>query len=244
MSVLYESVDNIALITINRPEKRNAMNAAVVTGLIEAWARFEQSDEQVAVLTGAGDQAFCVGADLSDMPGEVWRALPNFSVPCDKPIIAATTGYVIGVGSSLTLYSDMIVASETTQFIYPEAKVGVFQGIMGGFPKKMPYAVGLEWTTTGEPMSAERAHQIGFVNEVCPAGKQVEHAMALARKIANNAPLVVRTMKHLALQTLPVSPMDTYYPHKRRLDQIAQSLDASEGVRAFSEKRKPRFQGR
>ncbi len=244
MSVLYESNEGIALITIDRADKRNAINPAVAQGLTDAWVRFAESDDLVAILTGAGNDAFCVGADLKDLPGEVWQALPNFAVPCDKPIIAAVSGYVIGAGASMALYSDIVIASESASFIYPEAKVGMFQGIMGGFPKKMPFGVGLEWTTTGEPMSAQRAYEIGFVNKLTPVGEQVNEAMALARKIAVNAPLVVRTMKRLALETLPRSPMDEFYPQKRRLEAIAQSQDAQEGVNAFKEKRPPRFQGR
>lgn len=244
MSVTYESRDGIAIITIDRPGQRNAINPEVCQGLIEAWQRFAREDDAVAIVTGSGDKAFCVGADLKDLPGEVWRALPNFSVPCDKPVIAAVSGYVIGAGCSLVLYSDLVVASETTSFIYPEAKIGVFQGIMGGFPKKMPYQAGLEWTLTGDPMTAQRAYEIGFVNKVCPAGQQLDVALGLARKIAANAPLVVQTMKHLALQTLPRSPMDDFYPQKSRLEAIAKSEDSKEGLTAFSEKRSPKFQGR
>lgn len=244
MEVTYDSCDGIALITINRPERRNAMNPAVVRGLTQAWERFDAGDDLVAVLTGAGNDAFCTGADLKELPGEVWRALPNLAVPTDKPIIAALSGYAIGGGCTLSLYADMIVASESTQLIYPEAKVGMFQGIMGGFPKKLPYSVGLEWIMTGDPMSAQRAYELGFVNRLCKVGEQVDVALELARKIAANAPLVVRAMKHLALKTLPVSPMDEFYPQKRILDAIAKSQDAEEGVRAFNEKRIPKFTGR
>lgn len=243
MEVTYDSRDGIALITINRPQRRNAMNPAVVKGLMQAWERFDAEDDLVAVLTGAGNEAFCAGADLKELPGEVWRALPNFAVQTDKPIIAALSGYAVGAGCTLSLYSDMIVASESTQFIYPEAKVGMFQGIMGGFPKKLPYAVGLEWIMTGDPMSAQRAYELGFVNRVCEVGQQVDVALQLARKIASGAPLVVRAMKHLALKTLPASPMDDFYPQKRMLDAIAKSQDAEEGVRAFNEKRKANFTG-
>lgn len=242
--VSYESKDNIALITIHRAEKHNALSQGVVDGLAKAWVRFADSDDRVAVLTGEGDKAFCVGADLDDFPDDVGSCMPNLAVPCDKPIIAAVSGHVIGAGASIAMYSDLIVASESARFVYPEAKIGVFQGVMGGFPKKMPYHVGLEWAITGDPMTAQRAYEIGFVNKVCAVGEQVSVAMELAQKIAGNAPMVVQSLKSLALKTLPRSPVDDYYPHKRQLEAIAKSQDNREGMTAFRERRAPKFTGK
>ncbi|KCV64523.1 enoyl-CoA hydratase/isomerase family protein [Bordetella bronchiseptica 99-R-0433] len=243
MEVTYQSLDGIALITIDRPQRGNSMNPAVVRELARAWDRFSDGDELVAVITGAGDDAFCTGADLKELPGEVWRALPNFAVPTDKPIIAAVSGHAVGGGCTLALYVDMIVASESAKFVYPEAKLGIFQGIMGGFPRKLPYAAGLEWITTGDPMSAQRAYELGFVNKVCKVGEQVEVALEMARKIAGSAPLVVQAMKHLALKTLPANPMETFYPQKGMLEAIARSQDAEEGLQALRDKRDPVFKG-
>lgn len=243
-AVRYEASDGIALITIDRPDHRNSVNNEVVRGLHDAWTRFAEDDNRVAVLTGAGDQGFCAGADLKDPPQDIWLAMPNLAVPCDKPVIAAVAGYAIGAGATMVMLADMAVCASNASFVYPEAKVGAFAGVMGGFPARMPYKVGFEWATIGDPMNAQRAYEIGFVNKVCEPGRQVEVAMEYARRLAANAPLVVRTMKHLATRTLPANPMATYYPTRARLEGIARSDDMKEGVAAFKEKRAPRFQGK
>ena len=242
--IRYESVDGIALITIDRPAKRNSLDDAAVYGLHAAWKRFADSDERVAIVTGAGDQAFCAGVDLSAPPREAWLAYPNLAVPCDKPIIAAVGGVAVGGGAAIVMLSDLAVCADDARFIYPEAKVGLFAGVVGGFPARMPYKVGLEWALTGEPMSAQRAYDIGFVNAISPKGGHVQAARALAERIAVNAPMVVRAIKHLALETLPPNPMASYYPHRRMLEAIADSEDAREGAAAFREKRAPKFRGR
>jgi enoyl-CoA hydratase len=241
--ITYEVHGRVAVITLCRPESRNALRQQTVDQLHAAWMRFAAGDEFVAVMCAQGAH-FCAGADLKDMPADVLMGMPNLSVPCDKPVILAVSGYVIGAGASMVLMSDMTVAASDTQFIYPEAKVGAFQGLMGGFPARMPAKVGMQWTMTGAPMSAQRAYEIGFVNEVCEPGKQLEQALALARAIAANAPLVVRALKVLARQTMPKGPVEQNYDNKVMLDGIFESADRREGIAAFGEKRAARFTGR
>ncbi|KLN58438.1 enoyl-CoA hydratase/isomerase family protein [Variovorax paradoxus] len=244
MSLKISSHDGVLLITIDRAKQKNALNSAVVQGLYEAWQQFANSDDRVAVLTGDGNDAFSVGSDVHDMPGDIWTSVPNLAVPCSKPVIAAVSGLVVGAGATIALYSDIVVASTSSRFVYPEAKVGLFQGVMGGFPKKLTYGPALEWAITGDSMTAQRAYEIGFVNHVCEPGEQVEKSMELARKIAANAPLVVQTIKSIAQQTLPTSPMESFYPQKAELERIARSEDGKEGMKAFAEKRKPVFRGK
>lgn len=241
--VTYEVQGRIAVITLCRPQARNALRQQTVDQLHAAWERFSKGDEFVAVLCAQGAH-FCAGADLKDMPDDVLLAMPNLAVACDKPVILAVSGYVVGAGSSMVLMADMAVAASDTQFVYPEAKVGAFQGLMGGFPARMPIKVGMQWTMTGAPMSAQRAHEIGFVNEVCEPGQQFDRAMALAQAIAANAPLVVRALKVLARQTVPKGPVEQGYDNKMMLDGIFSSADRSEGIAAFSQKRAPQFTGR
>ena len=244
-AVLYESMNGIARITIQRPEARNAIDNEVVQGMQAAWQRFAQdANDRVAVLHGAGDQAFTSGADLKDLPRDIWLAMPNLSVPCDKPIIAAVNGVAVGAGATMVMLADMAVADEEARFIYPEARIGAFAGVMAGFPPRMQYKAGLEWLMTGDPMSAQRAYEIGLVNRLAARGQALAVALEVAGRIAANAPLVVQAMKSIARRTLPASPTELYYPQQRLLQGIANSHDLREGVASFKEKRPPHFTGR
>ncbi len=242
--ITYESRDGIAIITINRAEARNAINNAVVNGLQAAWRRFAQEDDRVAVLTAAGEHAFSAGADLKDLPKDVWLAMPNLSVPCDKPVICAVNGFAVGAGATIVMLADMAVAEEQAQFIYPEAKLGAFAGVMAGFPPRMQYKAALEWLMTGDPMTAQRAYEIGLVNRLAPKGQGLKVALEVAAKIAGNAPLVVQAMKSIARSTLQRSSTELYYPQREMLEGIARSADLQEGVASFKEKRQARFTGR
>ena len=242
-AISYTSQDGIARIVIDRAEARNAINNDVVQGLHAAWRRFAAEGDRVAVLGAAGEQAFSAGADLKDLPRDVWLCMPNLSVPCDKPIICAVNGFAVGAGSTMVMLADMAVAEEQASFIYPEAKIGAFAGVMAGFPPRMQYKAGLEWLMTGDPMTAQRAYEIGLVNRVVPKGQSMKVALEVAARIAANAPLVIQAMKSIARSTLPRSSTEQYYPQREMLDGIARSADLQEGVASFKEKRTPRFTG-
>jgi enoyl-CoA hydratase len=242
--VHYESADGIALITIDRPAKRNALSGRMCDALHAAWQRFAASDaDRVAILTG-GNDVFTAGADLNDPPPRFWEAVPNVGVPVSKPIIAAVAGPVVGGGVTIVAMSDLCVAAENTTFVYPEAKVGITGGVIASIAVRIPYKIAMELLLIGDAMEVTRAHQIGLVNRIVPVGEQVAVAKSMARVIAGNAPLVVGTLKDIALKTIPRSPVEEMLLTQRALDRVRHSADAKEGPLSFREKRKPNFRGR
>ena len=241
--VKVESSEGITTITMMRPEKRNALTQELCDGLYEAYRAFEAGDDHVAVLQADGP-AFCVGADLHNPPAAMWKAVPHVSHALTKPVIAATQGWVIGGGICLVMTCDLMVSADTTKFMYPEAKVGVFGGLMPGIVSRMPHKIAMELLLLGEEISVKRAYDVGFVNKVVPLGQERGEARRMAKVIAESAPLVIRTLRDFANQTLPRGPAEIFVPERYKLETIANSEDRKEGATAFREKRSPVFKGR
>jgi len=243
--IKYESADGVAVITIDRPAKRNALSGAMCDALHAAWQRFAASDQdRVAILTAAGNDVFTAGADLNDPPPRFWQAVPNVGVAVSKPIVAAVAGPVVGGGVTFVAMSDLCVAADNTRFIYPEAKVGITGGVISSIVARVPYKIAMELLLIGDAMDVARAHQVGLVNRIVPAGEQVAVAKSIARTIAGNAPLVVGLLKDIALKTIPRSPVEDMYLTQNAVERVRLSEDAKEGPLSFREKRKPNFRGR
>lgn len=242
-AVSYESADRVAVITINRPDKANALNQDVADGLLAAWTRLNEGDDRVAILTGAGTKAFSAGADLKSPP-ENWRFIPGIGIETDKPIIAAVDGWCVGAAVVLVQFCDLCVASRTARFSYPEAKIGFSGGLISSLVARMPHKVVMELILVGEPLSAQRAYEVGFVNRLTDPGGHVEGAMQFARQLSVNAPLVMAMLKRFTAAVLPKGPSELAGIARRQLEVVDNSEDIKEGIGSFFEKRAPSFTGR
>lgn len=242
--VTYGSADGVATVTIDRAERMNALDEAVVQGLNAAWRRFADSDDRVAVLHGAGERAFSVGADVKAPPRELWQGVPGIGVALDKPVIAVVHGWCIGGAYVIVQMCDLVVAADSTVFKYPEAQLGFTGGLIASAVARIPHKVAMEFMLLGEDFDAERALQAGMVNKVVPAGEELDAAQSWAAVLAKSAPLVVTTLKTLAMQTLNKSPAEAGALAREKLLRVAKSEDGAEGGRAFREKRPPVFRGR
>lgn len=256
MSVDIEEEGGVALVTINRPEVLNAMDAATYESLTEIWTYVRDSvDVRAAVVTGAGDRAFSVGADiksfLTEPPAlqETWltqrNLLLNRGLEIWKPVIAAVDGYCLGGGMTLLMGTDLRLATPSSTFGLSEVKRGVIAG-NGGTQRilsQLPHAIAMEMLLTGEPITAEEALRWGLINRVVEPEQLIPAALELARQIGNNAPLAVQASKELAIRSLEM-PLATGLRLEQAMNRLLMfSDDAVEGPAAFAERRDPNFRG-
>ncbi len=256
-NVTYERRDRIAVITINRPDRLNAIDDDTSVELRQAFTAFRDDREQwVAILTGMGEKAFSTGADLVAM-AKTMTAEGGFrmSVPfggitsdfrCWKPIIAAINGYCLAGGLELALACDIRIAAEHAQFGLPEVTRAIIPGAGGTqrLPRVIPQAAAMQLLLTGGRFDAAWALRFGLVTEVMPAGDLIGRALSIAEEICQNGPLAVRAVKEAALRGLDgtlAQGLDLEADLGRR---VVRSEDAREGPRAFAEKRAPNYTGR
>ncbi|WP_066826422.1 crotonase/enoyl-CoA hydratase family protein [Sphingomonas mali] len=260
-AVLVERRGAIMIITINRPEARNAVNQAVHIGMGEALEAAEHDPAiRAVIVTGAGDQAFCAGADLkalargedlrpADPVRRAWGFAGFVEHPIGKPIIAAVNGFALGGGTEIALASDIVIAADAVNFGLPEVKRGIYAGAGGAIrlARQLPPKIAMEYLLTGEPFSADRALALGLVNRVVPAAELLPTALAIAEQIAGNAPLSVQASKRIAMGIANgtiAAEQPAWEISRAEGAALFQSEDAKEGPRAFAEKRAPVWQAR
>ena len=250
--VLRQREGHVEVLTLNRPEARNAINLATAQALGEALDACALDDDVwVVILTGAGDKAFSAGMDLKAFAqGEFPYTEQGFGGLTErrfpKPLICAANGSAFAGGFEMLLSCDLVVAADHAVFGIPEVQRGLIAGAGGliRLARRIARAVALEMALTGEPVSAPRAYDVGLVNRVVPGDQVLTTAMSLARRICDNAPLAVRASKRVMLEALEMSDADAWSLNNEAFTQIASSSDALEGAISFAEKRPAQWQGK
>ncbi|MBV8160190.1 MAG: enoyl-CoA hydratase/isomerase family protein [Acidimicrobiia bacterium] len=263
MPVRYELDGRVATITIDRPEAMNALDPPMLFGLAEAWDSAEEDDNVwVVVVTGGGDEAFCVGADLkttvpqtaaaargeSDGQQERWPSMARTLLRdrfFPKPIIAAVNGHCIAGGFGLLLATDLRYAATTATFGLQEVRWGLFPiaGTTVNLPRQVPYCKAMEGLLLGDRIDAPAALAMGLVNEVVAPEDVRARAAAVAVRLCRNGPLAVRKVKEAVVKGLGMPMAQAFGEELRLATEVYASADAVEGPAAFAEKREPRFRG-
>jgi enoyl-CoA hydratase len=251
-AVLTERRGRVLLITLNRPDARNAVNAALAQGVGTALDELDADGElQVGILTGAG-KGFCAGMDLKafvsgESPHVEGRGFAGITQrSSDKPLIAAIEGFAVAGGLEVALSCDLIVAARGAKLGIPEVKRSLVAagGALLRLPQRIPYHVAMELTLTGDPITAERARELGLVNRLAEPGAAVETAIELAESVAVNAPLALAASKRILVEAPAWDPDDAWTKQGEIVGPVFVSEDAREGATAFAEKRAPVWKGR
>jgi len=252
-AVLFDArPDGIAVITLNQPETRNCLSKAIRDGLFAAWDRFERDAQlRVAILTGAGDKAFCAGGDLKEMverqlavPPLDMFPVPGENIELSKPTIAAVNGVAFAGGWMIAQACDLCVASTAAKFAITEVKVG--RGAPWATPliHMIPQRIMMEIVLTGKPVTAQRAYEIGLVNRLAEPGKTLDVALELAAEILDGAPLSVKAGRDMVMLSTEMGRSAALRAARHAYEHAYRSEDAQEGPRAFAEKRRPNWKGR
>jgi enoyl-CoA hydratase/carnithine racemase len=251
--VLFDARDDgIAVITINRPDSRNALSHEVRQGLFAAWDRFERDPAlRVAILTGTGEKAFCAGGDLKEMVERELQVPPRemFPVPGDnielsKPTIAAVNGVAFAGGWMIAQACDLCVASTAARFAITEVKVGRGSPWAAPLIHMIPQRIMMEIILTGKPISAQRAYEIGLVNRIAEPAALLDCAIELAKEILEGAPLSVKAGRETVMLATEMGRGAALQAARAAHEHTYCSEDAQEGPKAFAEKRRPQWRGR
>ena len=255
-TLLYESRNAIAYVTINRPDKLNALNRQVMEELLACFQALQQDpDVRVVILTGSGEKAFVAGADLNELApqtavegketSQFGQQVFNLIENLGKPVIAAINGFALGGGCELAMACTLRVAAETARLGQPEVKLGLIPGYGGS--QRLPRLVGkcraLELIMTGETVTAPEAHRLGLVNQVVPAAELLVATEKLAQKIIANAPLAIKFALEAVNRGMEMSAAEGQCLEAALFGQCCSTADMKEGTRAFLEKRPPKFTG-
>lgn len=251
-AVETQAKDSILVITLNRPEKKNAVNADLARGLRAAIEKLEIDPAlRVGIITGAAG-TFCAGMDLKAAADHEPVSLPEHGFAgfvqtvTAKPIIAAVEGYALGGGLEVALNCDLIVASTTATLGLPEVKRGLIPGGGGAIrlPQRIPHHLAMELLLTGSTFSAQRASELGLVNRLAEEGHALEAALELASTICANAPLALEAVKDVVRMADNATEADAFASQAQIVERLKQSEDFAEGIAAFSERREPQWKGR
>ncbi len=257
--LVVERHDQVEVLRLNRPRRANSINASMSVALGQALKRcLADPDVRVAVITGTGDRVFCAGMDLKAFaeertddtppPGETGEGEGHKGLDVllrgrfPKPLIAAVNGAAVGGGFEIVMCCDLVVAADNARFGLPEAARGLVPGGCGtDLPKRIPLAVALEMGMTGDPISAQRALELGLVNRVVAPEALLDEALALAEKVCRSGPLAVAAVKRLMWEAAPRTDLDHI---AEVIMPVFGSEDALEGATAFAERREPKWRGR
>jgi enoyl-CoA hydratase len=250
-AVLTSREDGVLIIVLNRPADSNSVNAALAAGVSRAMDELDSDPTlKVGVITGAGGK-FCAGMDLKaflrDEDPTTERGFAGLTRrPPEKPLIAAVEGFAVAGGLEIALSCDLIVAARGAKLGVPEVKRGLVAAAGGlmRMPRRIPYHAAMYLAITGESITAERAYEIGLINEVCEPGKALERALALARVVVRNAPIAVQASKAIVREALDLDEAGGWELQDRLGLPPLHTEDAQEGARAFAEKRAPVWKGR